>query len=86
MTVTQAEARGWCIQHLADLLEVPAADIGAQMTFAELGLDSATAVHFVVEIEGWLGIELVPEIVYEYPTVDALAGFLAGGSGTSSDA
>ena len=81
MAVGQADAKAWCIAHLADLLDIPESDISERATFAELGLDSATAVHFVVEIEGWLGVELVPEIVYEYPTITALADFLARASG-----
>ena len=40
-------------------------------------VDELRAVHFVIEIEDWLGIELIPEIIYDYPSTDALAGFLA---------
>jgi len=85
VAVGQADVKAWCIVHLADLLDVPEADIGERATFAELGLDSASAVHFVVEIEGWLGVELVPEIVYEYPTIEALADFLASRSGSPGE-
>jgi acyl carrier protein len=46
-----------------------------------MGLDSATSVYFVVELEEWLGRELEPEIVGEYPTVAQLARHLADGGG-----
>ncbi len=41
-------------------------------SFASLGLDSAMAVHFVLEIEEWLGIELYPSVTEDYPTLQNL--------------
>ena len=74
--VTEADVKAWCVDFLAALLEVPATDIDPTRTFPDLGLDSAAAVHLVVGIEEWLGIELSPDVVNDHPTIDALARFL----------
>jgi acyl carrier protein len=76
---TQDDITAWCIAHLAVLLDIPPGDIEPTSKFDALGLDSGSAVHFVLEIEDWLGVELVPEVVYDYPSIDALSAHLAGG-------
>jgi acyl carrier protein len=42
-----------------------------------LGLDSANSVYLIVELEDWLGLELTPDLLFEYSTVSELAGYLA---------
>ena len=41
--------------------------------FPQMGLDSATSAYFIVELEEWVGVELEPELVFDYPT-DRRAG------------
>lgn len=81
----ESEIRAWCVDRLAGLLDMPAERIDPADTFARLGLDSATAVYFVIEIEEWLGVELTPDIVFHHPTIDALAAFLVGGGSAPQD-
>ncbi|MGH7095706.1 MAG: acyl carrier protein [Stellaceae bacterium] len=78
--ISEAEIRDWCVTCLQGMIDFPAAPIGPDATFAEMGLDSATSVYFVVELEDWLGRELAPEIVGDYPTISRLARHLAGGA------
>jgi acyl carrier protein len=73
----EAAIRDWCTEYLARTLELPVADVGPDIRFVRLGLDSASAVHFIVELEEWLGIELVPELAFDYPTTAELARYLA---------
>lgn len=73
------------MQHLAQLLDIPAEQIGPDVKFARLGLDSANAVHLVLSLEEWVGIELDPEIVAEHPTVAALARAVAIEAGGKAD-
>ena len=47
---------------------------------AAFGIGSLQAVRLAAELEEWLGRKLAPTLVYDYPTIDALAGFLAGES------
>ena len=73
----EAAIRAWCTTYLAQTLELPAEEIGPEMRFVRLGLDSANAVHFIVELEEWLGIELEPELAFDHPTIAELARHLA---------
>jgi acyl carrier protein len=76
-SVTEAGIREWCCRHVALLLEVSPEQIGADVKFARLGLDSANSVHLMLALEEQLGIELDPEMLSEYPTIAALAHQLA---------
>jgi acyl carrier protein len=69
--------REWCVAYLSRTLDLPGGQIDPDMEFARLGLDSASSVHFIVELEEWLGLELTPELTFEYPTIAALARHLA---------
>jgi acyl carrier protein len=76
--VTEADIREWCIGFLSRTVESPEMAIDAHSNFAAIGLDSASAAYFIVELEEWLGTELEPEIVFEYPTIAELARHVAG--------
>jgi acyl carrier protein len=78
-SVTETEISDWCIGCLRRMIDAPLAAIEPDATFVQMGLDSATSVYFVVELEEWLGRELDPEVVGEYPTVAQLARHLADG-------
>jgi acyl carrier protein len=74
---TEAEIRQWCTTSLAKVLKVPTERIDPQATFARLGVDSAAAVFFVLDIEEWLDLELPASIAFEYRSIAELAGYLA---------
>ena len=84
--VSESQIREWCLDYIRQNVEDPPAEIGPDNTFAEMGLDSATSVYFVVELEEWLGVELEPEIVGDYPTVAALARHLVTREGNAGAA
>ena len=46
--------------------------------FAGFGLGSLQAVGLAGDLEDWLGRPLSPTLVYEHPTIEALARHLAG--------
>ncbi len=74
---SEAAIRDWCIAYLTRTLDRPNLEIDASVPFSRLGLDSATSVWFIVALEEWLGVELTPDIVFEYPTIADLAQHLA---------
>jgi acyl carrier protein len=56
---------------------VPTSQIEPDTKFARLGLDSATSVFLVVELEDWLGLELESNVVFEHPSIGELARYVA---------
>lgn len=74
---SEAAIREWCLAYLSRTLDAPADSLDPQAEFARLGLDSAHSVYFIVELEEWLGVELSPELLFEQPSVAALARHLA---------
>ncbi|HEX3860700.1 MAG TPA: acyl carrier protein [Stellaceae bacterium] len=63
------------------IVDDPSIAIGPDVTFVQMGLDSATSAYFIVELEEWLGIELEPELVFDYPTITDLARHIVGRGG-----
>ena len=74
---SEAEIRDWCIEYLGRTLEGVEQPISPEMSFTRLGLDSGNSMHFMVELEEWLGCELNPEDIFEHPTIGELARYLA---------
>jgi len=70
--------REWCVRYLAQTLDMPAEAISPDDKFTRLGLDSATALQLVGDLEEWLGLLLEPEVIDDHPTIAALARYLAG--------
>ena len=56
---------------------IPRDKLSRETPFAELGLDSLTAVELSHELEHWLGIELTPIVAWNHPTPADLSLFLA---------
>lgn len=82
--VSESDIRARCTRFLADALARPVEQIDPNVTFARLGVDSAMAAFLWTELEDWLGMELAPDVVFEYPTIAELSRHLArlrGGAG-----
>ena len=82
-SATQADAteiavRDCCVRFLAASLKRPVELIDSYASFARLGVDSATSVFLLMELEERLGVELPVEAVYEYPTIAQLSRYIAG--------
>lgn len=74
---TEAEIQDWIISYLAQMLEVSPDEINVTTTFDRYGLDSSAAVGLTGDLEDWLGIELEPTLLYDYPTIETLTEYLA---------
>lgn len=75
--ISAVEIQDWIVAYLADLLETDADDIDITIPFDRYGLDSSAAVGLTGDLEDWLGIEIDPTIMYDYPTVEALSQYIS---------
>jgi acyl carrier protein len=74
---TFEEIQAWLTAQIANLTFVDPVEIDVRDTFNSFGLSSREAVMLSGDLEDWLGIRISPTIVYEYPSVESLARFLA---------
>lgn len=86
--LSQAELSDSLAQLLADLMESATGTrpdvIDRDASFTSYGLDSLAMVTFVAQIEETIGIELEPELAFNYPTLNALAKFIGNNAETES--
>ncbi|MCM0591135.1 MAG: AMP-binding protein [Gloeotrichia echinulata DEX184] len=69
----------WICEWLNKKLKVDPDTIKPSLSFADFGLDSIFAVELAQDITDWCGLEVEATIVWNYPTVEALANYLAEG-------
>ena len=69
--------QSWCVDYVSRILNIPVSQVDPNLEVERFGLDSATAVALIMELEERLGIELAPELLFEYPTLAGLSRHLA---------
>lgn len=67
---------------VADLLGTLAEQIPVHAGFYDLGLDSTHLLRLAQSIEQHIGNELYPTLLFEYPNINALAGYLGNRFGS----
>lgn len=67
----------WLLEKLAEILGILPEAIDINQALAYYGLDSLIAVTLSGELETWLGRKLSPTLFYDYPTIAAIADYLA---------
>jgi acyl-CoA synthetase (AMP-forming)/AMP-acid ligase II/acyl carrier protein len=72
----EADIAAWLVARLARESGLEAAEVDLGQPFASFGLDSARSLLLVGDLEGWLGRRLNPVVLWNYPTVEALARHL----------
>jgi acyl carrier protein len=70
--------RAWMVDYLAGVLNVDPGAIDTAAELERLGLNSALVVSMMGDLEDWLGVELSPSVVFDYPTIDLMAAHLEG--------
>jgi len=80
----EAAIEQWLTGQLAELLGVQPEAIDTRQPFVSFGLDSAQAVGLAGDLEDFLGEPLPPTIIWDYPTIEALAAHLANTAGEVS--
>ncbi|MBM3779486.1 MAG: AMP-binding protein, partial [Acidimicrobiia bacterium] len=76
-TSTQRQIEQWMVRWIAARLKEEPAAIDATRAFADLGLDSLTAVELTRDLEEAFGVSVTPTAAWDFPTIRALAESLA---------
>ena len=74
---TPKEIQQWFVAYLAKLLNAAPETIDVTIPFENFALDSVTALGMTGDLEEWLGQSVDPTVVYDYPTIELLSGYLA---------
>ncbi|WP_050371898.1 acyl carrier protein [Streptomyces acidiscabies] len=72
----QAALQDWLTTEIAQLLGTAPEDIDRLAAFGEYGLESISGLTLAAAIEDHLGIEVDPTVVWDHPSIDALATHL----------
>jgi len=70
--------RSWLIGRVAFYLERPPTEVDPARSLVELGLDSIYALTLCGDVEEQFDLMVEPTMAWDYPTVDAIAGYLTG--------
>lgn len=69
--------QAWLISHLAEALKIDAGELDPREPFANYGMSSMTAVTLSGDLEDWIGLPTAPTVMWDYPSIGALAEHLA---------
>lgn len=78
--VNKQTIQAWLVSYLSELLEIEPTEIDVQVPFERYGLDSSAAIGLTGDLENFLGYEVEPTILYDYPTIEILSEQLVGTS------
>jgi len=76
----EQEVSAWLRAQVAQYARLEPADIDVQAPFASYGLESVAAMDISGKLEQWLGRRFSPTLVYDYPSIKALACYITGAS------
>ena len=71
--LSTADIQNWLISYVAQLLEIEFDEIDIAVSFNRYGMDSSMTLDMISHLEEWMGCELEPTLVYNYPTIESLA-------------
>ena len=63
---------------MGEAFQRPVGEIAPSALFSEFGMDSVRAVMLINALEDWLGLELPPTLIWDYPSIGQMAGHLIG--------
>ncbi len=75
---SREEIEEWLVEKIMAITKQELDDIDVTMQFTHYGINSVDATTLSGDLEDWLGYELPASIVYQYPTIEALALHLSG--------
>lgn len=73
---TEDDIQEWLMEQIATQLAVSTDEIDPRRTFESYALDSARALLILTRLEARLSLKLSPTLIWNYPTIEALAARL----------
>ena len=77
VTPSAPEIENWIVDRVSALTGMPPAEIDVQAPVTRHGLDSVALIAVTADLEKWLGYRFRENPLFTYPTIAALALFLA---------
>ncbi|HEY6122027.1 MAG TPA: acyl carrier protein [Pyrinomonadaceae bacterium] len=77
MPPNEEQIQSWLISNISAVVEVDPQTIDIRKPLEYYGMDSMQAMHLSGDLEDWLGRQLSPTVVWDYPTIELLARHLA---------
>lgn len=74
---TEQEIQAWLISNISAVVEIEPQSIDIRKPLEYYGMDSMQAMHLSGDLADWLGRQLSPTVVWDYPTIELLASHLA---------
>lgn len=66
----------WLTQNIAQLAQLPPAQIDAATPVVDFGVESLALLGLAGDLAAWLNRDISPTLLWEYPTIEALATYL----------
>jgi acyl transferase domain-containing protein/NADPH:quinone reductase-like Zn-dependent oxidoreductase/NAD(P)-dependent dehydrogenase (short-subunit alcohol dehydrogenase family)/acyl carrier protein len=77
------EIQTWLISQISQYLQIEPGDIDIKEPFTSYGLASRDAIILSGDMEDWLGRQLSPTLLYEYPSIETITEYLVRDPDTS---
>lgn len=77
MTDSAEEVQRWIVARVSELTGVPAREVDVEAPIERAGLDSIQMLVMTADLANWLGFRFRADPLDEYPTIAALARFVA---------
>ena len=74
----EAQIAHWLRQYIANIFGLPPEEISVDVSFNQMGLDSASAVAMTGDLGDWVGCDVDPSSAYEHATILKLSHAVAG--------
>jgi acyl carrier protein len=78
---TRESIEDWLIHWIGKELGMAPGEIQVSKSLLDYSLSSVTAMMLVGDLEEWLGLTLPPTLVWDYPSISAIADYLVEQSG-----
>ena len=83
VSTAEEEILNWITNNIAEVLNIPREEITPDRLFAELGLNSIQSIRLTSMLSDFLGRNISPTIIFNYPTISELTSYLASDKTTT---